>query len=190
VRSRFSSWSDARRLDFHCGVGAIAFDRSPCGAILDRAKLYAVEYPPGWRERVTAWPTGQKPPSQAVEPDQELAAEYGEIGRRLMRMPPTMSEALRRYHGDDGAHWSMHSRGRMVALFALTTHGRRLMEKERRGADGAQLELSDRKRLANALDADLRNPEADEIRHRLIVLSQRESEKLFSAAERAWKETA
>lgn len=189
LRSRFERWSDERRLDHHHGLAVIAFDRSPQGSIQDRLWLFSFDPPPdGWEDNVTAWPTAQREQSQAVEPDIELATEYGKMSARLSRMPKLLRDVMAKHYGDEGAYWAMHPRGRMVALFALTPHGSRLIDKERRGADGAQLELSDRERLANALAADAQNG-SDQIRRRLITIAQRESEALFAAAQRAWKMT-
>lgn len=190
MKSRFSNWSDERRLDYHFGMAVIAFDRSPQGSIQDRLWLFSFDAPPdGWEDHVTAWPTGQREQSQAVEPDQELLAEYGDMETRLKGMPKLLRDALKRWHGDDGAYWAAHDRGRCVALFELVPHGQELIARERRGADGAQLELSDRERLANALAADAKNGN-DSLRRRLITLATREAHSLHDAADRAWKKTA
>lgn len=190
LRSRFERWSDERRLDHHHGLAVIAFQRSIQGPIQDRLWLFSFDAPPdGWEANVTAWPTGQREQSQAVEPDIELATEYGKMSARLGRMPKLLRDVMAKHYGDEGSYWAMHPRGRLVALFALTPHGSRLIAKERRGADGAQLELSDRERLANALAADAQNG-SDQIRRRLINLAQREAQKLFDLATASWKETA
>lgn len=190
MQSRFSRWSDERRLDFHAGLGSIAFERSTSGAQYERMKMFHVERPEGWRDIVTAWPRKMREQPQAVEPDQEMMVEYGTIGRRLMRMPPLLRAALQLWHGDSGAYWATQRRGRVVALFWLVPHGRKLLDMERRRADSAQLELSDRGRLANVLDADAQQDGADQLRRRLITIATRESEGLLAAAQKAWRATA
>lgn len=179
--------ADSLRLDRHFSVGISAFERSTFGVQLERAELFSVERV--WPQpEITAQPTGKREQSQAVEPDHTLMAEYGYISRRLARMPARLRDALSRWHGDSGAEWANHKRGRCVALFPLTRSGAELIAMERRQATGAALELSDAERLRNAVLLD--DVQAKEsIRRRLITMATREAHALYEAAQEAWEGT-
>jgi hypothetical protein len=186
---RHGKIADCLRLDHHFSVGTSAFERSVFGTQLARAEMYYQVRTPGPRAEVTARPRTMREYMPPADPNEFLMVEYGYVSRRLARMPVRLREALSRWHGDSGAEWSNHKRGRCVALFPLTRSGTELVAMERRQASAAALELSDAERLRNAVLLDDVQNGRDSIRRRLITMATREAHALYTAAQTAWEET-
>lgn len=181
-----------RDLDVVFSSGVTAFSRSTFGYALERAKLYSVQHPPA-TEEVTARPMLKPPQEPGNEPDIDMMRAIGATLRKLdevARRDPTSRVVLELLHGNVGAHWAHHERGRMVALFPLTKHGKELIERARRQASGAEFELSDADRLKREVLLDQVQPDPSSMRRRLIVLAMREAQALQDKALTVWAEVA
>jgi hypothetical protein len=173
-------------LDFAFSEAISAFDRSTFGASLERAWLYTVPSIVR-REDVTAWPKPAKRSDPAITPSIEVMTKAGEVHRRLMRLTPDQRAILQAYHGADGAVWRGHKRGSYVALYPATKAGRELIERTRRVAKGADLDVSDRERFRTTILLDDTTGGRNELIRRLLTLADREARALYDEAIRAWE---
>jgi hypothetical protein len=174
---------DVASLTWYFGEGISAFERSTFGPMLERAEAFHVP----WELRrpandVTARPTAETRHHGGVEPDHKLLVRYGEVSRRLQGCTPTARAVLEAMHGDLGARWARHERGRFVALFHLTASGKRLLEHARNRASASQLELSDQERLKTEIEVDHVKGGKDSIRRALITKATREAQELYRVA--------
>jgi len=206
---------DEALLSWFFGDGQVAFERSPTGAVLDRAELYSVARDerkarakaqqrarPKKRAKhasepwdpnpVTAYPTAEVRTTRGYVPDDTALKNYAKCSRALAlveKRDKVAARALELYYGDAGARWGRTSRGRLFALAHLTDAGQTLL---REAADrtkrlgGVELELPAHERMG-AL-ADVQQVQPNRRRRELLRQSGVQSGKLYSYACRVWAE--
>jgi hypothetical protein len=186
------------------GIGT--YERSPSGAILERAELFAIEYrvspemaaaiaarepweaPP---DALTARPTCEDRTVAKSEPDLRMLEIYGRVSRRLKVVAMTegrCAAALEALYGDAGHRWARSALpyGSMGALFCLTKAGAWLREWQRRKSRGTKLRLSDAERMENAVHAAASDVEKQELLNRAVKQAhelKERAEELYEAAD-------
>lgn len=174
---------DQSDLEWFFGPGSATYQRSIMGGILDKISLFAVKHEvdaevtearrvriakrrfdqevPG---EITARPTAEVTDSGRSEPDGNDLVRYGRVSRRLARVSSRHQTILAAYFGDSAARWAretgmMGRIGKLGPVLLLTASGRELIERDRRKARGAKLDLSDAQRIENVVGREEQSPD-------------------------------
>ena len=177
-------------LDWYFGEGQAAFERSTCGAMLDRAALYSVREPVT-RAEITARPRPASRAEQGYTPDERDLERYAEASRRLRMLSAEHARTLAAYYGDEGARWGRTDLGRIVAVMPLTEAGAQLLERARKRAESLSAHisgLSPSEQLGTELEAQRAQPQAS--RSVLVDRARVQAIMMYGRALDAWQATA
>lgn len=139
-------------------------------------------------------PVAKRDHSQREEPARALLRRHGKISERLKLVAAQGEgyvEVLRLWHGNEGAAWARHERGRAVALLHLTPSGQALIfwEETCAAVEGNSLELNSAERLRNAVQLDIVQAGQSKLRRKLILRGIREAHAMYARAAQAWLES-
>lgn len=197
---------DEADLGWFYSHGQTVFERSPTGAMLERGQLFAIDNGTasaavrnaagdiiGYTEMfaIDARPTCESRSYYAEAPDDTNLRRYGRISRWLMLLERVSNDApvaLEAYYGDLGARWAREpKRGRIYALYHLTTAGKRLIDlaAELRAAKGQPITaLTAAMQIANDICAKQSSEKqgVSERRRALLLKAERQSHEMLAAA--------
>lgn len=201
------STRDQADLDWFCGAGLAAFERSTCGPMLERAQAFHVKHsvsleiaearhrrivdrrfdlaPPG---DLTARPTAEVRESAREEPDHGDLVRYGRVSRRMSMLDYPDQTVLVAYFGDVGARWGRGKYGRIGSLLHLTEAGKRLATRDDKKTRGAKVRQTPEARVETAVV--LQDIQPQPARESLLSQGLRQAQELFDRACEAWNYTA
>jgi len=134
-------------------------------------------------EPLTARPRGTQASGGGYLPDDGQLARYAVISRRLRSIAACHARALEAYYGDCGSRWARGRHGRLLALYALTPAGRRLVHQDEVG-QASRLRLTPSERVGVQCDLEAAQPKA--ARRALLAEAETEARAMLAAAERAY----
>lgn len=175
------------------------YERSTMGYLLERAKLFDLQAPaaPPWptivdgeivygENEVTARPTAETREQSGHVPDDQELIRFAHVSRRIMQLKQratVSADVLEAYLGSSGERWALTKQGRIVAVYAHTATGKKLVRHslEQNAKSGAKLDLSPAERIEVIVLG-----KADTGRREALARALREAEALLRAAICAW----
>jgi len=204
------NFHDENDLTWYFSAGIAEFERSPFGSILDRQALFAFGSMPckdcdgmgligindcrpckgagliktrrHWNGQLTAKPKAIKPQESGYIPEHKVLTRFAHISRQLGRLTQTEYRSFAAFYGDMGARWLRSDKGRIFALYGLTSSGVQLLTSYSVESE-QHLRIDDK--IAVLLKLDMVKPIAE--RTTLIRSMDDEARNLFSRAAKAWQ---
>lgn len=195
--------NDERDLLWYFGPGRAAFEKSPSGAVLERAHAMSIKHKPSpdvvaaRRERsrqqrwdteppgaITAQPTAEIRESPRSEPELGLLRRYGSVSSRLVSMSERGQLVLEAYFGDSAARWAVATGlvgrvGRLGPILPMTAAGKRMQQLRGRGPKLTALQAVENEVAQHGLHP-------TEERRTLLEQAITEAQAMFDAAVSEW----
>lgn len=121
--------------------------------------------------------------SAGYTPSDETLIRYAEVSSRLQRMPAWASATLATFHGDAGARWGATRFGRLLALYPMTTAGKKLLRASE--AEENPNALSEHERIGTEAGNQATQPR--KVRGDLLLAAREQAEQLYTAAAEQWR---
>ena len=209
---------DEALLTWFFGIGQVAFERSPTGAVLERAFLFSTARderkdrrarvrkarPKRSRAKhssepwdpfpVTAFPTAEVRLSQGYEPEDQLLRRYAHVSRLLKlveQRDPLAAQVLEHYYGDPGARWGRTpGHTRLFAVTHFTQAGRTLLHEsaEQANRNASGPELELPPHERMGVLAEVQRVQPKKRRRELLRESEIQAARLLSSACAVWRE--